>query len=73
MSQYQPGILAAPVPLQARHLFFALESLDALPAALDALVEWAERGPPGARIDECLIAPISADTALHDFAQRPTV
>jgi len=21
MSQYQPGILAAPVPLQARHLF----------------------------------------------------
>jgi acylphosphatase len=44
-----------------------------VPAALDALVEWTERGPPGARIDECLIAPISADTALHDFAQRPTV
>ncbi|WP_300628543.1 Dyp-type peroxidase [Pseudomonas sp.] len=39
MSQYQPGILAAPVPLQARHLFFAIESLDALPAALDALVQ----------------------------------
>jgi acylphosphatase len=44
-----------------------------VPAALDALVAWAERGPPGARIDECLIAPISADTALHDFSQRPTV
>lgn len=39
MSQYQPGILAAPVPLQARHLFFAIESLDAVPAALDALVQ----------------------------------
>ena len=39
MSQYQPGILAAPVPLQARHLFFAVESLDAVPAALDALVQ----------------------------------
>ncbi|NVZ85624.1 Dyp-type peroxidase [Pseudomonas yamanorum] len=38
MSQYQPGILAAPVPLQARHLFFAIESVDAVPAALDALV-----------------------------------
>lgn len=44
-----------------------------LPAALDALVEWSERGPPGARIGECLIAPISVDSALHDFAQRPTV
>lgn len=39
MSQYQPGILAAPVPLQARHLFFTVESIDAVPAALDALVQ----------------------------------
>ncbi len=38
MSHYQPGILAKPVPLQARHLFFALESAAALPAALDNLV-----------------------------------
>lgn len=37
MSHYQPGILAKPVPLQARHLFFALESAEALPAALDSL------------------------------------
>ena len=43
MSQYQPGILAAPVPLQARHLFFAIESIDAVPAALDALVQWTWR------------------------------
>jgi len=37
MSHYQPGILAKPVPSQARHLFFALESAEALPAALDKL------------------------------------
>lgn len=38
MSYYQPGILATPVPPQARHLFFALESVEALPAAIDRLV-----------------------------------
>jgi len=38
MSYYQPGILAAPVPSQARHLFFALESIEALPQALDQLL-----------------------------------
>ena len=37
MSHYQPGILATPVPPQARHMFFALESAAALPAALDKL------------------------------------
>ncbi|WP_409301692.1 Dyp-type peroxidase [Pseudomonas sp. KCJK8993] len=38
MSYYQSGILAAPVPSQARHLFFALESIAALPQALDQLL-----------------------------------
>ena len=38
MSLYQPGILATPVPPQARHLFFVLESTAALPAALDRLL-----------------------------------
>lgn len=38
MSYYQPGILATPVPLQARHLFFALESVAALPQAIDNLL-----------------------------------
>ena len=38
MSHYQPGILATPVPPQARHMFFALESAAALPAALDNLL-----------------------------------
>ncbi|MFJ4194200.1 Dyp-type peroxidase [Pseudomonas sp. NPDC089534] len=38
MSHYQPGILATPVPPQARHLFFALESVEALPQAIDNLL-----------------------------------
>ena len=38
MSYYQPGILATPVPAQARHLFFALESVEALPQAIDNLL-----------------------------------
>jgi putative iron-dependent peroxidase len=37
MSYYQPGILATPVPPQARHLFFVLESAEALPAVIDKL------------------------------------
>ncbi|GAB3395579.1 hypothetical protein GCM10027514_43270 [Azotobacter armeniacus] len=36
MKRSQPGILAT-VPAQARHLFFSLESADALPGALDQL------------------------------------
>jgi len=40
MSHYQRGILATPVPAQARHLFFALESVADLPAALDRLTQW---------------------------------
>ncbi|WP_347900952.1 Dyp-type peroxidase [Pseudomonas purpurea] len=38
MSYYQPGILATPVPPQARHLFFALESVEALPLAIERLM-----------------------------------
>ncbi|WP_247256613.1 Dyp-type peroxidase [Pseudomonas moorei] len=39
MSHYQPGILATPVPPQARHMFFALESAAALSTALDNLMQ----------------------------------
>ncbi|MNF49723.1 putative deferrochelatase/peroxidase YfeX [compost metagenome] len=39
MTYYQPGILATPVPPQARHLFFALESAEALPAVLEKLMQ----------------------------------
>lgn len=41
MSHYQPGILA-PVPPLARHLFFTLESLEDLAAALDRLAHFAD-------------------------------
>lgn len=34
---FQQGLLATPVPVHARHLFFAIETLDAVPTALDAL------------------------------------
>ena len=42
MSLYQPGILAKPVPSQARYMFFALKSVEALPAALDVLSQWVD-------------------------------
>ena len=35
---FQKGLLATPVPAHARHLFFTLQSPEALPAALDALL-----------------------------------
>ncbi|NIE75859.1 Dyp-type peroxidase [Pantoea sp. Ap-967] len=35
---FQQGLLATPVPAHARHLFFSLQSPEALPAALDALL-----------------------------------
>ncbi|WP_442114071.1 Dyp-type peroxidase [Pseudomonas sp. NUPR-001] len=35
--QFQPGILAAPVPAQARHLFFSLHTPSELPAVLDVV------------------------------------
>ena len=38
MNHCQPAILEAPVPLQARHLFFSLGSPGELRAALDRLV-----------------------------------
>ncbi|AMO76796.1 MULTISPECIES: Dyp-type peroxidase [Pseudomonas] len=42
MSLYQPGILATPVPAQARHLFFDLQAAEHLPAALDRLLQLAD-------------------------------
>ncbi|MDR0208773.1 MAG: Dyp-type peroxidase [Pseudomonas putida] len=35
---FQQGLLAKPVPAHARHLFFSLQSVEALPAVLDALL-----------------------------------
>jgi len=38
--------------------------------ALDALVAWARRGPPGARVDKIDIAP--GDGTFDGFEQRPS-
>ncbi|WP_194790798.1 Dyp-type peroxidase [Pseudomonas sp. UFMG81] len=35
---FQQGLLATPVPAHARHLFFALDAREALPAVLDQLI-----------------------------------
>jgi len=40
------------------------------PAAVEALIAWARRGPPGARVDEVNIA--DAQGAFAGFATRPT-
>ena len=42
MSLYQSSILAKPIPSQARYMFFALKSVEALPAALDTLSQWVD-------------------------------
>jgi len=42
MSLYQSSILTKPIPSQARYMFFALKSVEALPAALDVLSQWVD-------------------------------
>jgi acylphosphatase len=42
--------------------------------AVDALVEWAQRGPPAARVHQVLRTPAEDDPSVTgDFAERPTV
>jgi acylphosphatase len=41
-------------------------------AAVSALVEWAKKGPPGARVTEVTVTE-SADGGHADFDWRPTV
>ena len=55
MSHYQSGILATPVPPQARHMFFALESAAALPAALDNLMQLVDGKSAVAGFGESLV------------------
>ncbi|MCX9155035.1 acylphosphatase [Niveibacterium sp. 24ML] len=42
--------------------------------AVDALAEWAHRGPPAARVVQVLRTPAEDDPSVtRDFAERPTV
>lgn len=55
MTPCQPGILASPVPPQARHLFFALDNPAGLPQALTSLAELADGEAIVAGLGESLL------------------
>lgn len=42
------------------------------PAALEALVAWARRGPPGSRVSEVLATPVENAQACAGFEIRPS-
>jgi acylphosphatase len=41
--------------------------------AMERVIEWCRRGPPGARVSVVDIADVPVDPLLADFAQRPTL
>jgi acylphosphatase len=41
-------------------------------AALDALLAWARRGPPGARVDDVRVEPAPEEASHAGFELRPT-
>jgi acylphosphatase len=43
------------------------------PESVDALVAWARRGPPGARVADLQVEPGTAEDALEDFELRATL
>lgn len=44
------------------------------PAAVESVIAWARRGPPGARVSDIDITPGAAgEAAPTDFEQRPTL
>jgi putative iron-dependent peroxidase len=68
MTHYQPGILAMPIPPQARHLFFTLESVADLPAALDRLARIADGGRAVVGLGEPLVQALGRRIdGLHAF------
>ncbi|WP_285415824.1 Dyp-type peroxidase [Pseudomonas sp. efr-133-TYG-5] len=68
MSYYQPGILATPVPPQARHLFFALQSVEALPQAFDNLMNLVDGKSAVVGLGESLVKAMNVQVAgLRSF------
>jgi acylphosphatase len=43
------------------------------PGAVEALVAWARRGPPGSRVDGVQVQPSSSETVHASFERQPTV
>ena len=79
MSLYQPGILAKPVPSQARYMFFALKSVEALPAALDTLSQWVDGKSAVAGLGSPLVLALGAKVqglrvfpALNAVVENPS-
>ena len=42
-------------------------------AAVDALLAWARRGPPGSRVDDVRVRPSSSNVQHGSFERQPTV
>jgi acylphosphatase len=47
--------------------------LQGSPEAVEALIAWARRGPPGARVSDVAVASATEDSALRGFELRPTL
>jgi acylphosphatase len=41
-------------------------------AAIEALIDWAHRGPPAARVTEVEVRPLAGPIDIEGFEQRPT-
>jgi acylphosphatase len=39
-------------------------------SAVERIVDWSKRGPPGARVTECDVTDAPPDAALQEFTQR---
>jgi acylphosphatase len=47
--------------------------LQGSPEAVEALIAWARRGPPGAHVSDVAVASATEDFALRGFELRPTL
>ena len=41
-------------------------------AAVDAVIAWCRRGPPGARVEDVAVAPTAIEAGVVDFSHLPT-
>jgi acylphosphatase len=41
-------------------------------AAVDAVIAWCRRGPPGARVEDVAVHPTAIEAGVEDFSHLPT-
>ena len=41
-------------------------------AAVEAVIAWCRRGPPGARVEDVAVTPATVEAGVVDFSHRPT-